>query len=330
MPLALHSCDPHWENASPDLAADSIPPTAVWIDMTDPSPEEIAFVERTAKVHVPTRAELVEIETSSRLRTENGVLYLSTPMLFGAAAGEPRMTPLGFVVAKDRLVTVRFDPITVFETFKHQVGKPDTVHPSSAGAFVGLLEAIVDRFADHLEKVGTELDATSHRIFRADPAAARKRAPGDDGSLREAIRAIGREGDFISKVRDALLGIGRIVPFVATRGADWLPPETQARLATLKQDIASLNDYDAYLSSKVQFLLDATLGLVNIDQNNIIKLLTIVTIVGIGPTLVASWYGMNFKTMPELEWSFGYPYAIALALVTGIAPLVWFRLRRWL
>jgi magnesium transporter len=330
MSLALHSCDPHWENSNPDLSAESIPPNAVWIDLLNPTEEEIAFVERTAGVHVPARAELVEIETSSRLRTENGVLYLSTSMLFGAAAGEPRMTPLGFVLSKDRLVTVRFDHIVVFETFKQQVGKPDNVHPSAVGAFVGLLEAIIDRFADHLEGVGADLDATSHQIFRADPAKDRTQKPGVDRSLREAIRSLGREGDFISKVRDALLGFGRIVPFVTTRAADWLQPETQARLATLKQDIVSLNDYDAYLNTKVQFLLDATLGLVNIDQNNIIKLLTIVTIVGIGPTLVASWYGMNFKIMPELGWHYGYPYAIVLALVTGIAPLLWFRLRRWL
>lgn len=330
MALALNSCHPHFVDAHPDLSAGTLSPNAVWIDMVDPTPDEIGFVERATSLHVPTRAELGEIETSSRLRTENGALYLSMPMLYGVATGEPKITPLGFVLTKDRLITVRFEEIAVFDLFRSHVGKPDTVHPSSTGAFVGLLEAIVDRFADHLEQVGAELDVASHQIFRADSENKKRRGAGADRSLRETIRAIGREGDFISKVRDALMGIGRIVPFAGSRGIDWMPPEAHARLTTLRQDILSLNDYDAYLNSKVQFLLDATLGLVNIDQNNIIKVLTVFTVVALGPTLIASWYGMNFKNIPEYDWPFGYPWALLLAVVTGIGPLVWFRLRRWL
>lgn len=225
-------------------------------------------------------------------------------------------------------MTVRFESITVFETYKKEIGKPGCVHPSAAGAFVGLLEAIVDRYADHLEQVGAKLDQASMAIFRDDSGRALGAAGGM--SLREIVRAIGREGDFTSKVRDSLMGIGRIVPYADARGADWMPPEVHARLGTLKQDILSLNDYDAYLTTKVQFLLDATLGLVNIEQNNIMKVLTVVTVAALGPTLVASWYGMNFKNIPEYDWAFGYPYAIILGLVTGLAPLVWFRLRRWL
>ena len=328
MAIALHSCHPHSEDTNPDLSAASIPANEVWIDLIDPSPAEIAFVERATGLDVPSRAEIGEIEASSRLRTENGVLYFSTPMLFGAALGEPRVTSLGLALSKDRLVTVRFESMAVFDSFKCQVGKPETVHPSATGAFVGLLEAIVDRYADHLERVGTELDRASHAIFR-DESDKKSLTPADR-SLRETIRGIGREGDFVSKIRDSLMGIARIVPYADTRGVDWMPPEAHARLHTLRQDILSLNDYDAYLTAKVQFLLDATLGLVNIEQNNIIKVLTVVTVVALGPTLVASWYGMNFKAIPEYDWTFGYPYAIILGLVTGLAPLVWFRLRRWL
>jgi magnesium transporter len=325
MTIALHSCAPHAEDTHPDLSGSAIAGNQVWIDLVDPSPEEVAFVERVTGFGIPTRAEIGEIEASSRLRSENGVLYFSTPMLFGVAYGEPQITPLGLILSKDRLVTIRFEEITVFDNFKGQVGKPDNVHPSAAGAFVGLLEAIVDRYADHLERVGSKLDQASQMIFRDDTGQSL-----GGMTLRETIRTIGREGDFTSKVRDSLLGIGRIVPYADTRGADWMLPEVHARLATLKQDILSLNDYDAYLTTKVQFLLDATLGLVNIDQNNIMKVLTIFTVVALGPTLVASWYGMNFKNIPEYDWSFGYPYALLLALMTGIGPLIWFRLRRWL
>ena len=228
MALALNSCHPRADFAHPDLSAESIPPNVVWLDMLDPTAEEIAYVERTTGLHVPTRDELGEIETSSRLRTENGALYLSMSMLYGVATNEPQVTPLGFILTKDWLITVRFETITVFDVFKNHVGKPDVVHPSSTGAFVGLLEAMVDRFADHLERAGAELDDASHQIFRATPSRSMRRAA-TERSLRETIRGIGREGDFISKIRDSLVGVGRIVPFASSRGMGWMPADAHER-----------------------------------------------------------------------------------------------------
>ena len=111
---------------------------------------------------------------------------------------------------------------------------------------------------------------------------------------------------------------------------DWVPAELKQRIKTQRSDIASLNDYEMHLTNKVQLLLDATLGLINIEQNNIIKVLTIVSVVGVPPTLVASMYGMNFKGMPELDWAWGYPYALTLILVSAVGPLLWFKKRGWL
>ena len=197
--------------------------------------------------------------------------------------------------------------------------------------FVGLTEAIVDRMADVLERIGTELEIVSHRIFRAERKVdSPKRPARESANLREILRRIGRSGDLASKMRDSLLGVARIVPYVASVGQEWLPAEVKPRLNTLREDLASLNDYDTYLVNKVQFLLDATLGLINIEQNNIIKVLTIVSVVGVPPTLVASIYGMNFKGMPELDWSWGYPYGLALIALSAIIPPLWFKLRGWL
>jgi magnesium transporter len=151
----------------------------------------------------------------------------------------------------------------------------------------------------------------------------------EEADLKLILRRVGHNGDLASKIRDSLLGIARIVPFVLTLAADWLPAEVKPRLETLRQDVASLNDYDAHLVNKVQLLLDATLGLINIDQNNIIKVLTIVSVVGVPPTLVASMYGMNFKYMPELNWAWGYPYGLALITLSAILPLLWFKWRGW-
>jgi magnesium transporter len=329
MALTLHSCGCEGHQVEADRAPAKLPDGVVWIDLLAPTPDEIAFVTRTTGLRVPGEAELSEIESSSRLKTENGALTLSMPAVF-RLDGRPVTTPLGFVLASDRLITVRFHALAAFQTFKSEIAGPSSVHPSSAGAFIGLLEALVDRMADVLEQVGGELDAVSHHVFRKDdgqPGGKGRRRVEND--LRERMRTIGQAGDLISKIRDSLMGVGRIAPYVAGRSLDWMPAEVKPALETLRLDVVSLNDYDAYLSGKVQFLLDATLGLINIEQNNIIKVLTVASVVGIPPTLVASWYGMNFKEMPELGWSFGYPYAIGLAVVTSVLPLIWFRVKGW-
>ena len=329
MALTLHSCGPLGTLSETDFSATALPEGIIWIDLVAPTNSESAFIERTTGLHVPTREELSEIESSSRLRTEKGVLYLSMPAVF-RRDGQPVATQLGFVLSAEHLITIRFDPLPAFETFKSAL-MTQNIHSSSAGVFASLLETIVDRMADVLEQVGGELDAVSHVVFRARKKSDAKVAPSQaENDLRETMRAIGRAGDLISKIRDSLMGIGRIVPYALGHCMAWMPAEVRPTLETLRLDVASLNDYDAYLTGKVQFLLDATLGLINIEQNNIIKVLTVVSVVGVPPTLVASWYGMNFKTIPELDWAYGYPYVIGLALLSAILPLVWFRVRGWL
>lgn len=147
--------------------------------------------------------------------------------------------------------------------------------------------------------------------------------------IRARLRQLGRLGDYLSERRDALLGLGRAVDFACELTAGWADGQMQPRMAGLKQDVASLDDYEVHLSDKVQFLLDAMVGLIRIAQNDIFKILTIVSIVGIPPTLIAGIYSMNFKLMPEYNWMYGYPYGLALIALSAIAPLVWFKLRGW-
>ena len=316
----------------PDLAEGSIPPDAVWIDLLRPGADEIAFVQRTTGLDVPSIEDLSEIESSSRLRNENGALYLSMPLTYRALSDEPESTPLGLVLTRERLITVRFQDL---QSFTHFTGHDlaSEADPLTSGAvFAGLMDAIADRLADVLESIAAELDALSHRLFRSPATEPTGRRPParESADLRLILRRVGHSGDLASKIRDSLLGIGRIAPYVAGLAADWLPPEVKPRLDTLRQDVLSLSDYDAHLVNKVQLLLDATLGLINIEQNNIIKVLTIVSVVGIPPTLVASMYGMNFKDMPELDWAWGYPYGLTMIVLSAILPLLWFKLRGWI
>ena len=321
--LVLQTRDLALHETVDDLASATLSPEVIWIDMCAPTPDEIAFVERVSKLHVPSRAEISEIEVSSRLNIENEVLFLSTPISFRADGVRPATTPVGFVLSAHLLITVRFENLPAFAGFKDRCFAGHAVHQSSAGLFIGLLEAVVDRMADVLEHVGSQLDEISQLVFHTTDAKVA------DTDLRKTLQSLGRSGEILSKIRDSLLGIGRIVPYVAGLSAEWMPAEVGPHLKTLRDDIASLNDYDSYLNSKVQFLLDATLGLINIEQNNIMKVLTVVSVVGVPPVLIAGIYGMNFKAIPELDWAWGYPYAIVLMIVSALIPFVWLKHRRW-
>ncbi|HEY0465679.1 MAG TPA: CorA family divalent cation transporter, partial [Polyangiaceae bacterium] len=175
----------------------------------------------------------------------------------------------------------------------------------------------------------------SHRAFHTErrQQRARKNQQGRktvSEKLRATLRKLGQIGDHISQIRDMLLGFGRIAAFVCETGNPVVTSGERPRLLAARADISSLNDYQQHLSGKVQFLLDATLGFISIEQNEVVKALTIVSVVGVPPVLVGGIYGMNFVHMPELHWLFGYPFALLLMLVTGLLPLVWFKRRGWM
>jgi magnesium transporter len=308
-----------------DLARADLPAEIVWIDLLRPTPDEVNFVERNTGWIVPTHDQLSEIESSSRLRNERGRLYLSAPLIHSVNTDNPRSTPVGFVLGPERLVTVRFEQIGSFESLQN------AAVAGSAEAFAAVLEAVIDRQADALEHIALELDTLSHRLFRSRSISGKElHKPGREAAgLRMILRRVGANGDLVSTIRDSLLSVGRIVPFAAANAAEWLPREVDSRLTTMRHDLVSLSDYDAHLVNKVQLLLDATLGLISIEQNDIIKVLTVVSVVGVPPTLIASIYGMNFKDIPELSWSFGYAYGLAAIALSAIIPLIWFRVRGW-
>lgn len=294
----------------------------VWIDLVSPDAAALAHARETCGLRIPSREDLSEIESSSRHFVENGALYLSAPIMTASETSEPRLSPVGFIVTRERLITVRFDDLRAFKTAREQA----EAHAPRSGleAFTLVIEAVIDRAADVLEGVGAHLEDLSQEVFH-EPAHTRR----DSAAMRRLLRKVGGYGDRGSKMRGSLLAINRILPFVVDTADGTLPPELEGRLNAARGDVASLTAYVENLANKVQFLLDASLGLINIEQNDVFKILTVVSAVGVPPTLVASIYGMNFKLMPELEWRFGYPYAIALIVLSTVLPLVWFRRKGW-
>jgi magnesium transporter len=298
----------------------------VWIDLLEPTPEERTRIAADYGLRVPSREMLQEIESSSRLRAEGQVLTLSMPLTVPEEQVEPIPAPLGFILSPSLLVTIRYTEVHGFSEVRSRVDKDDG-HMDSTAVFVALIEAMVDYRADLLESLSAQVGAVSKQVF-ARHSARTRRADLDRG-LRGMLAVVGTAGEHLSQIRESLLGLQRIVGFSCEMGQDWMHAEIRTRLATAREDVSSLSDYEAHLWGRIHFLLDAILGFINTDQNNIFKVLTIVSVVGIPPTLIASMYGMNFHNMPELSWRYGYQFGLALILAGTILPIVWFKWRGW-
>ena len=296
----------------------------LWIDLLDPTADEIASVAAQCGIQVPSREALQEVESSSRLKSAGGVLSVSMPLALQDAAAGFAPVPLGFMLSPEVLVTLRYSDVHTFTAVRARVVAEPRM--SSTGVFVALIEGMVDFYADMLEGVSRSLSGISASAFGHATSPGGKRVTRD---LRESLHVVGTAGDQVSRVRESLLGLQRLVGYVAEMAADWLAPELRTRLKTAQQDLSSLVDFEAHLSDKTQFLLDAILGFINTEQNEIFKVLTIVSVVGIPPTLIASMYGMNFHNMPEYGWRWGYPYGLTLIALSILVPILWFRRRGW-
>src|SRR5262252_7779056 len=307
-----------------DLAA--LPESAVWIDLIKPTPEEDKAVERLAGIAVPTREDMQEIEISSRLYIENGARYMTATLMCHSDTDMPRTTAVTFILAGHRRVTVRYDLPKPFALVEHKLGRACSAGITGEMVLMELLDAVIDRCADILERAGADVDQVSHEIFEPD-----SERHGHAKQYSKILTAIGRKGDLTSKVRESLVSIGRLVAFLSAviEGVKWTK-DMREQLKTMQRDVASLSDHASYLASKITFVLDAMLGVVNLEQNNIIKLFSVMAVVLMPPTLIASIYGMNFKDMPELEWVHGYPMALVAMVAAAVVPYWIFKLKKWL
>lgn len=291
----------------------------VWIDLLEPSPEEERQVEASLGIDVPTHEEMQEIEASSRLYVEDGALFMTVSVLHKATTDAPESSAVTFILAKDTLVTLRYADPLPFQTLTRKIERsPGLGGGSAESILMGLLEQIVDRLADIMEACVADLEAISREVF------------GEDGghNHKNVLRRVGRVGDLATKAKESLLSLNRMVLFLTAQPQ--IGKETRTRLKTLSRDVLSITEHATFVASKVTFLLDATLGLINIEQNNIIKIFSVAAVAFLPPTLIASIYGMNFRALPELEWTFGYPMALGLMVLSAVLPILYFKRKGWL
>jgi magnesium transporter len=305
-----------------------IPDDATWIDLEEPTREEDRLVEECILVQVPTRDDMREIEPSSRLYEQNGAIYMTLSALYGVEEGQPRSDPVGFVLTKERLVTVRYVTPKPLRAFQQHARRDHELVKDAFTALHGILDAIVDRLADELESAGAEIEKISAHIFAKQTSA--RRIPAD--RLTALLTRIGRAQTLLTKIRETAVSTGRLLSFLSTSTP--MKSEKAAaikdRVSSLSTDTHSLIEHSSFLGDNLIFLLDASLGLISIEQNAAMKLFSWAALVFLPPTLIAGIYGMNFKHMPELQWVHGYPMAMTLIALSAIVPLFYLKRRGWI
>lgn len=300
---------------------------SLWVDLLEPSAEEEHAVEASLGIEIPTREEMREIETSNRLYEEDGALYMTVTVVTQLDSARPTNSQVTFILTADKLITNRYvDPLPFRRFISHAARHPQGC-ASAAAILAGLLEAIIDRIADVLERTSDEVDALSTEVF----------APPEDGHSRRGLRdyraileRIGRNGDLNSKARETLGSLGRMLVFLLQANHPQLDREVRERLRSVSRDVRQISDHAAFLANKLQFMLDATLGMVNIDQNNILKIFSVVTVMLLPPSVVGAIFGMNFEHIPGAALPWGFAFTVGLMVLSAVLPIWYFRRRGWL
>ncbi|MGQ0671957.1 MAG: magnesium transporter CorA family protein [Hyphomicrobium sp.] len=299
---------------------------SVWFDLLNPTPEEDKFVEQALGISVPTRAEMREIEASSRFYQENGAAYMTAFIVYNIEEPTPSASAITFILAGNHLVTVRYAEPKAFPLFLTRVEKGDAACTGGAPILIGLLETIIQRMADLIEKLQDEVDRLGLSIF--DMKAHRRDR---NARLDVVLKGTGKLGDLVARAQESATSVGRVLFFFESvaqeRGCD---ARISTRINAAQRDVTSLKEHMTFLTGRIGFLLDATLGMITTEQNQIIKLFSVMAVMLMPPTLVASIYGMNFEAIHEFKWEYGYWWALGLMLVAALIPFIYFKRKGWL
>jgi magnesium transporter len=312
------------------LEVQNIRPEGIfWIDLLTPDAEELAYAEQICAIEMPTKDEMREIESTSRLYCEDGARFMTTTVLSRVETDEPMIAEITFILKERVLITIRHTDSYSFRVFSHQLLRRQDTNRDLV--FIGLLETLVDRQADVLERFGADLDALSKKVFGTHKRRKEKEESPDTDDLRDALEELGRVGDLITRQRDALVNLLRMITFAGNEDSCLSSHDSlYVPLRPVSRDVNSLAEYASFLSNKINFMLDAVLGLINIEQNDIVKVFTIMSVVFLPPTLIASIFGMNFEHMPFLHHEWGFWLSIVMMVLAGVIPLVIFKFKRYI
>lgn len=289
-----------------------------WIDLNNPNVDAIYQIEKFLKIDIPTREEMAAIGPSSRLYESHGAVFLIPSIVANADTDSPESTQVVFVLVKNFLISLRYFDLLPFRSMLAACDSRQHPINTKESIFLRLQDEILDRLSDLLERSGRELDVLSKAVFT------------EQNTHKGHLKQIGQLGNLISKVRESLMSLNRMFLFLSQENLGLKDHESVPHIRSLGKDTMALLDHSAFLINQNTFVLDATLGAINIEQNNALKIFSLIATIFTPPTLIASWYGMNFKIMPELNWTYGYPLAISLMILSALLPYLFFKRRKWL
>jgi len=303
-----------------------VPDGSIWVDLLEPSADEEQRIESQLGIDVPTPEEMREIETSNRLYEEAGVLYMTATVVTRIETDRPESSQVTFILTPDTLVTNRYTDPLPFRRYIAYAARHAVQCSTAIAVLAGLLEALVNRIADVLERIAADMDTLSYDVFTP-PAPGMRRRTRD---YRAILERVGRAGDLNSKAREALSSLSRLLVFLQQAEHPQMNTEMRQRLRTLSRDVSQMSDHAGFIASKVQFQLDATLGMINIDQNNILKIFSVATVVLLPPSVIGAIFGMNFALIPAASQPWGFWGAIGLMVVSAVLPWWAFKRQGWL
>lgn len=292
--------------------------TAVWVDLIEPSDDERERVQHELGQSLATRLELEDIEASARFFEDEEGLHIHSFFFYADAEDHAGNATVAFTIRDGRLYTLRERELPAFRLYRMRTRSQTPIDGNAYKLLLDLFETKIEQLADEIENIYSDLEALSLVIM-----------DGHQGNEYDnALSMLAELEDVGWKVRLCLMDSQRALNFLVRKAR--LPSGQLEQAREILRDIESLLPHNESLFQKVNFLMQAAMGFINIAQNRIIKIFSVVSVVFLPPTLVASSYGMNFEFMPELKWFFGYPSAIMLMILAGLAPYLYFKSKNWL
>lgn len=302
----------------------ALPEGVVWFDLFSPSQAELAFVEQRAGLKISDQA--TRSEVASYLDATASQLTMTAVVISEAETDHPVSRALTFLLGGGVLVTVRTTKPKPFANFAQSAEKVAHRYTDGTAVFAGLMGAIVSRSSDVMERLAFEMEEASNEVFGLSKGA----KPLNTKDFRKYLKFLGTNNDIAATIQESLFSLERVLSFPVHLQADDLAEPVLNGLTALNKEVQILRDQTKFLSNKLEFLLNVVLGLIDVEQNNIIRSLTMLATIFIPPTLIASIYGMNFDHMPELGWTLGYSLALGAMALVGLLPLIIFKARGWL
>ncbi|QNP58660.1 magnesium/cobalt transporter CorA [Paenacidovorax monticola] len=299
----------------------------IWVDLEAPTLEEKRWIKQHYGLSIPEDAMDEDIEESARFYEEdNGDLHIRSDFLIDDAE-DPRSVRVAFILnlmndtlrSKGVLFSIHDEDVPVFRLLRMRARRAPGLIEDAKDVLLKLFDADAEYSADTLEGIYDDLEQASAQVLSGDVT---------DTRASEVLAAIARQEDLNGRIRRNVMDTRRAVSFMMR--SRMLNAEQFEEARQILRDIESLDNHTAFLFDKINFLMDATVGFININQNKIIKIFSVASVALLPPTLIASVYGMNFKFMPELEWAYGYPYVVALMVASAVVPMLYFRKRGWL